>query len=690
MDFLTETIKFLNKDIDTFTLNDVKKLQELIKYHSDLYYNKQNPIISDSDYDRLFKKLEILEDKFNIKNKQTLKVWADLVESSFKKVKHSRPMISLDNTYNEEDLTDFNERVLKNIGDNTISKIEYTIEFKFDWLWVELIYKGWKLVQAITRWNWIEGEDITQNVMQIDNIPKIIDYKDHLEVRWEVIMPISVFKDLNKKALDSWEKLFSNPRNAASWSLRMKDNRITKQRKLKFFAYDLANFDDFRIKENITKYFDVIKDLEKFWFEISSYFEICNWIEEVINKIDNFGDLKKDLDFEIDWLVIKVNNIDLWEKIGWTQHHPRYAIAYKFPAEILTTKILSVDHQVGRTGTITPVANLKAINIGGAIIKRATLHNYEEVEHLGIAIWDYVFIKRAWEVIPKIISLAEKGLYRKKIEVPKNCLSCGTMIKKDDDKVRYFCPNKKCPAQIIEKLVYAVGKNWFNIDWLWEKQIKKFYELWFIKNLVDIFQIKKYEKEILNLEWFKEKSVNNIIKSVESAKTVDISTLINSLSIAWVGKKTAKTLAVLFKSEEDLLNFSYSLEEIEALEDIWPEIAKNVLDFFSSDENKKLIKDLVNILNIKYFEKKQFNKDNFFAWKKVCITWSFVWDNWEKISRDDLVKKLEEVWWKFVSSVSKNTDYLLAWEKAWSKFKKAKELWITILDLNDFLEKIKS
>jgi DNA ligase (NAD+) len=276
----------------------------------------------------------------------------------------------------------------------------------------------------------------------------------------------------------------------------------------------------------------------------------------------------------------------------------------------LTTKIISVDHQVGRTGTITPVAKLEPINIWWAMISRATLHNYEEVEQLWVKIWDIVFIKRAWEVIPKIVSvstspqpypraslswaklnspwspLQESGL---EIKPPKNCPSCWNEIKKDDDKVRFFCDNPNCPAQIVEKLVYAVWKQWFNIDSFWEKQIKKFYELWFIKNLSDIFEIKKFRQEILDLEWFQEKSVNNIINNVEKAKNTDISTLLNSLSIAWVWKKTSKTLSVLFKSQDDLLNFSYTIEDIEKLDDIWPEIAKNIFEFFNNTENKKLL-----------------------------------------------------------------------------------------------------
>jgi len=443
MDFLTLSKDFLLKDINSFTLNDVKKLQKLIEYHSDLYYNKQNPIISDKQYDDLFKKLEYLEEKY--KNKldffQTKEVWVKLKESTFKKVKHSRPMISLDNTYNEKDLKDFDIRVKKNLELSWIdlkeTNLEYTIEFKFDWLGIELIYENGNFIQAITRGDWIQWEDVTENIKQIKNIPKKIDYKEKIEVRWEVIMPISVFEELNKKALKAWDKVFSNPRNAASWTVRTKDISVTKERQLKYFAYDLANFDNFIAYNKFDKYSDVIKKINNLGFDISTYFKICKNIDEVIYQINNFWNLKKQLDFEIDGLVIKVNNIYLWDKIWFTQHHPKFAIAYKFPAEILTTKILSVEHHVGRTWTITPVANLEAINIWGAIIRRATLHNYDEVRELDVRIWDIVFIKRAWEVIPKIISVVDQEMRDsfEKIFPPKYCPSCEALVKKDEDKV---------------------------------------------------------------------------------------------------------------------------------------------------------------------------------------------------------------------------------------------------------------
>lgn len=686
MDYILKSKELLNKNIDSFDKKDTLLLSDIISYHSDLYYNKEEPIISDYEYDELFKKLELLENKFWLEKKQTSLIWAEVLESTFDKVKHSRPMISLGNTYNEEDLKDFNDRVLKNTWEQIIWNLDYTLEFKFDGLWVELIYKNWDLKQAITRGNWVEWEDVTVNVMQIANIPKKIKYKKHLEVRWEVVMPISVFNNINEKAKIEWTKVFSNPRNSASWSLRMKDANITKQRKLQFFAYDLANFEEFRIEENISEYYDVIKDIEKLWFDISSYFKKLSWINEVISSIESFWDVKKTIDFEIDGLVLKVNDISLWKTIWFTEHHPKYAIAYKFPAEIFTTKIISVDYQVGRTWTITPVANLEPVNIWWAIIRRATLHNFEEVENLDVKIWDNVFIKRAWEVIPKIISVV-KNIDRSSLEeikVPKYCPSCESEIKKDEWKVRYYCPNDlDCPAKHHEKLSFAVWKQWFNIDWFWVKQVEIFLEKWIIHNLVDIFKIKDKEKQILELEWFQEKSVNNLITWVEKAKKVDISTFITALWIAWVGKKTAKTLSKIFKSKEDILLFSNSIDNLEELWDIWPEIAKNVIEYFNNSAHKRILDELLDILDIRYHENKIINNKSEFSWKKMCITWSFEQD-WKKVSRDDLIIKLEEVWWDFVTSVSKNTDYLLAWDKAWSKLKKANDLWLKIINLTDF------
>lgn len=698
--------EFWSLSLDLFTIKQVKKLWELIQYHWDLYYNSESPIISDSEYDNLFQKLEALENTFKIENKQSLEVGAQLIESSFKKVEHSRPMISLWNTYNAEDLRDFDERVYKNmLGSGKNEEIEYMLEYKFDGLGLELIYKNGKFVQAITRGDGVQWEDVTQNAMQIDNIPKTIPYKQDLEVRGEVVMPISSFESYNENAKNLWEKVFSNPRNAASGSLRMKDNRETGRRKLKLFAYDISGFESFIKNTDTQTYSDMIHTLEKLGFEVSSLFEKFENISGLIEKIESMTDYKSGLDFEVDGLVLKVNQVNLWSHIWWTQHHPRYAIAYKFPAEIVTTKIESVEHSVGRTGTITPVANLEAVNIWWAMIRRATLHNYDETHKLWVAVWDTVFMKRAGEVIPKIISVSVSSGWNI-ISAPNNCPSCGAQVLKDESKVRYYCPNAYgCPAQMQEKLAFAVGKQGFNIDWFWEKQAWLFYRLDYITKFWDIFRLKNYRNEILLLDGFQEKSVDKLIDGIELVRNTDIVTFLKSLWIPGVGKKTAKTIGkwllemqlhlswkdkwetersdnfevgVKQRIERGIL-WEGAIEKLQALSDIGPEVAESLVDFFT--EQSEMIEDLLWEINIIFPTMNLESSKGKYVWKKMCITGSFDW-----YKRDQLAELLEQQGWEFMSSVSVKTDYLLAGEKAGSKLKKAQELWVEVLSLEEFLK----
>lgn len=680
MNQLEQSKYYLQLQENNFQAEDTKKLAELLKYHSDLYYNREAPIISDFEYDELFKKLQFLEQKFWIEEAQTLKVGSEVLWSTFSKVKHSRPMISLDNTYNEEDLLDFDMRIKRVLWLSSEKNIPYVIEFKFDGLGVELIYKDGKLTQAITRGNWVEWEDVTENIKTLHNIPKNISYKEHLEVRWEVVMPISSFQALNKKALENGGKVFANPRNAASGSLRLLDASITASRNLKFFSYDLANFEEFRIKEQKETYYDTIKDLESFWFEISSYFLACENIFEVIKNIENFWNLRESLDFDIDGLVIKVNDVALWQDIGFTAHHPRYAIAYKFPAEILTTKILSVEHQVWRTGTITPVANLEPVFITWVTVKRATLHNYDEIKNLEVKIWDNIFIKRAWEVIPKIIWVTKETRTGNEtdIDIPKFCPSCNAILLQDEEKVRMYCPNALgCPEQIKQKIIYSVWKSGFDIDGLGKEQVELFLKLWFIIDLADIFTLHEKKEELLALPWYKQKSVNNLLESIEKAKFQKIVNFLVALNIPWVWPQSAKELSKIINSNEELLHFNFSQEELFALQDIGEETAKNISQFFELKENKLLLKKLLSFITIEF--KKEIIGGKY-AGKKVCITGSFEW-----FSRDQLIEKLENMWWSFVGSVSKNTDALLAGEKAGSKLEKATSLWVTVITLEEFL-----
>lgn len=687
--------KYLEQSLEDFSVSDIEVFQNIIKIHSELYYEKESPIISDREYDILFEKLQELEQRFHMQQKITDTVGSEGKRSSFKKVAHTRPMISLDNTYNAQELEDFDtriKRILRNTSAhsqtppviNDIPLIEgdiknnYTLEFKFDGLGVELIYTKGIFTQAITRGNGLVGEDVTENVRQIANIPKTIPYTQDIEIRGEVLMPLSSFNTLNDEAKRKGGKIFANPRNAASGSLRVLDSEITKKRDLQFFAYDISDFSEFETQT----YWDMIHFLWSLGFAISSYFKNCVGIEQVIKEIEYFWDIKKQIDFEIDGLVVKLNDMSLWKEIGYTEHHPRYAIAYKFPAELVTTRIDSIEHSVGRTGTLTPVANVEPVNIGGAVVRRSTLHNYDEIATLGIQIWDKVFIKRAGEVIPKIVSVIPelRDGTEEEIHIPKNCPSCGEMIYKDAEKVRYYCANShNCPAQNREQFAYSVGKQGFDIDGLGERQVELFLELGFIKSLPDIFLLKNYREEILALEGFQEKSVNNLLKAIEQAKQVDVVKFLRSIGVPWVGKKTAKTLSQLFHSQEDILNFSYSVDEIEALPDIGPEIAKNVSEFFT--QKKVLVRNLFQVLEVIFSDgSKDSITEGKYSGKTMCITGSF-----EGYSRDQLIEILEKQGGEFVGSVSKKTDFLLAGEKAGSKLAKARELGVEILSLEEFL-----
>jgi DNA ligase (NAD+) len=431
---------------------------------------------------------------------------------------------------------------------------------------------------------------------------------------------------------------------------------------------------------NVT-YYEVIKILETLWFEISSYFKVCNGIEEVIEEIDNFWETKKTIDFDIDWLVLKVNDIRQWNTIWFTEHHPRYAIAYKFPAELVRTQILSIEHSVGRTGTITPVANLMAVNVSWVIVRRATLHNYDEVEKKWVLIGDQVWIKRAWEVIPEVVApiIESRNGQEIKIEIPLVCPICSWTVVRDDEKIRYYCTNKfNCKAQIEWSLIYSVGKTGLNIDWFWEKQVILFLEKWFINNLVSIFYLKDKKEEILKLEWFKEKSVSNLLEAIEKAKNQNIVSFLTALGIEWVGKKTAKTLAKIFEKKEDLFDFKYTIDDLLRLEDFWPETSESVLEYFSDNSNKENLIKLLEIIDIK-FEKIN-SQEGKFAWKRFCVTWSFEW-----FTRDQIIEIIENEWGEFIWSVSKKLDFLVVWKDAGSKLKKANDLGVRVVGLEEIL-----
>lgn len=697
--FFLNPTKDINKD-------DIKELQEIIKEHNRLYYNNESPVISDREYDILFKILKNLEESFNIYDNDSPTKRIDVIVSSqFEKWLHLSPMISLDNTYDEEDLRDFEKRI-RNIIKDENRKLEYFIEFKYDWLGMSLTYENGKLVRALTRWNWIEWEDITINAMQFDDkfVPKIISYTWKIEVRWEVMMTKNEFERLNKQRLESWEKLFANPRNAASGSLRQIDYNVTKSRNLSFYAYSCPYLEDENNRKDFAKmvnkteiitykdYEDALYDL---WFQTqrTAFQTDIKNIDLIFTYIEELWKIRETLPFEIDWLVVKLNDLSLWNILWTTEHHPRYAIAYKFPAINVRTTVLDIEHSVGRTWIITPIAHLDPVNVSWVIVSRATLHNYDELAKKDVQIGDSVFIVRAWEVIPEVVNVITDSRSWKEILVwvPENCPSCWTKLVKDEWKVAWYCPNKKwCPAQTLGWLISFVSKHWANIEWLGDKIIELFVEKWIITDFVSIYKLWDFRQEILTFEWFKEKRIQNILDEIEISRNMNLANFLVALWIPQVWRKTAKVLEKYIWEklnnwelgiEKSLLQILTTLtfEELQEIRDIWPVWAHSIVYYF--EENLELISSLLEFITPKIPINTliSIENSNKIFWKSFCVTWSFT-----SVSRDEIHDIIEKNWGEVRTSVSSKLDYLVVWNEAWSKLQKAQDLWVKILSLDEF------
>lgn len=557
---LLEISHYFLQNIQTLTQDDIVSLQECIREHNALYYNSESPVISDEEYDRLFHILKELETKFGVVDAASpTQSIAVLVGNQFQKWTHKYRMLSLDNTYDEADILDFDKRI-KNILKND-SDIEYCIEVKFDGLGIALTYENGKLVRALTRGNGIEGEDVTINAMQIASIPKHITLKENIEIRGEVVMPIAAFQELNIRRQNAGEKLFANPRNAASGSLRQLDWEVTKSRNLEFYAYsfpDIENDIDFAQKLWIDTYVKYTELLISLGFKSSVYFKLVKNERELATEIHRLTEHRPVFPYEIDGLVLKMNNLNRWQDLGMTEHHPRYAIAYKFPAQYVRTKLQDIEHSTGRTGIVTPVAILEPVNVTGVTVSRATLHNYDELRAKDIMIGDNVFIVRAGEVIPEVVSVISEARdgSQKVIEIPTHCPSCQTPLTQDVWKVAIYCPNRAlCPAQIQGKMETFVSKHAMNIEWLGKEIIALFLEKDFITDFTSIFHLARHRAEILTLEGFKDKKIDNILKEIEKNRHIPLANLLVGLGIPQVGRKTAKLLAahVAEKYEEKVI-----------------------------------------------------------------------------------------------------------------------------------------
>ncbi len=628
-------------------IDEIKK--KLLKWSIE-YYDNDNPIVDDYAYDSKLLELKKIEKEFPelITKDSPTQIVGGTPSSTFEKTSHTIPMLSLSNAFNDGDLFRFDNQI------NSINrKYTYFIEPKIDGLSISIKYSSGKLVKAITRGNGLMGENVTENIKQITNIPLTINDKRDIEVRGEIYIPLEIFKEINKKRINNSEKEFANPRNAASGTIRQLNPDIVKERKLKIFVYWAH---DYKTKEFLwDTQEETINNLRDLGFPTSPESFKSFDIKEVIQGIKKIEEKRNKLDYEIDGIVIKVNELELCSIIGKTSKFPKWAIAYKFPPNIKETILEDIFQTIGRTGRVTYNAKLKPVKIDGTSVQRATLHNADYINNLDLRVGDTVGIKKAGEIIPKVIYYNESKRLSSFIKwtEDKICNACNNPLYREEGEVDQYCKNKNCPSRIIESLLHFSSRDAMNIEGLSIKQIQKFVELDWIKDVADIYLLKEKKEEILKLEGYKDKSVFNLLSSIEKTKNNDLSRLLFGLGIRHIGKKTAKDIARTFGSIEEIENtsFEFLLEQM----DLGEVKAKSIFDFFNSQKNKELllkikrvgINPIQNIISI--------DRSNKFFNKKIVITGKM-----EDATRNEVIDFFERKGAKITSSLSSATDFLIA------------------------------
>ena len=666
------------KDIDR-----IVELRELIHSYNTQYYIHSISLVSDYEFDQLLKELEELEIKYPElydANSPTKRVGGDITKS-FETVLHKYPMLSLSNSYSKDDIADFDQRVKKIID----VPLTYICELKYDGVAISIIYKNGNLVKAITRGDGTQGEDVTNNVRTISSIPLVLngDYPENLEVRGEIMYSKSVFKELNQNREKQGLALFSNPRNSASGTLKLQDSSIVAKRKLDCFIYAVY-LDNHKINSLFLQY----SYLAQFGFKIPSvedkYVEQVNDVSGIMNFINYWEERKEDLPFEIDGIVIKVNEIDIQKEIGNTSKSPRWAIAYKYKAVQVSTVLEDIVYQVGRTGAITPVANLKAVEISGTIVKRASVHNADQIEKLDLRINDIVFVEKGGEIIPKITGVdhSKRNANSSKFVFSSKCPECSSELVRDEGEAHHYCLNSNlCPPQIKGKIIHFIGRKQLNIDGIGQETIEQLYNEKLIENVADLFALKK--QDLLPLERMAEKSAENIIKGIQQSKSAPFHKVLFGLGIRYVGETVAKKLTSYFKDINQLRSSNF--EELCSIEEVGDKIAESIVQYFSVDYNNKIIDLLLkNGLNMTSDISENILKSTILENKKIVISGTF-----KNISRDELKKAIEINGGKNSSSVSKSTDILIAGENMGpSKLEKAEKFKVSIMNENEFLNLI--
>jgi len=652
---------------------ELERLRNRIRRHEYRYYVLDDPEISDAAFDRLMGRLKQLEaehPELVTPDSPTQRVGGS-PRQGFVTLRHQTPMLSLDNAYSYDELREFDRRVRELAGRD---RVEYVAEHKFDGLSISLQYEVGLLVRGVTRGDGTSGEDVTANVRTIRSIPLRVDaavlkrlgLAGAFEVRGEIIMNRKAFEELNRQQEEQGGKRFANPRNAAAGAVRVLDPAITAQRRLDFYGYLLL----VRGRVPLKRHSQALAAMAKLEFRVSPDWALCRSLDQVMKYCDTWETRREKLPYEIDGIVVKVNEVALQEELGFTAKAPRWAIAYKYPARQETTVVKDIAVQVGRTGALTPVAILEPVQVGGVTVSRSTLHNMDEVERLGIQIGDTVLIERAGEVIPHVLKVVQQGNDRRAFHMPKECPECGSKIHKAEGEVAYRCVNTGCPAKRKESLLHFAGRHAMNIDGLGEKIVDQLVDKGLVKDFADLYKLDL--ETLAGLERMAEKSAQNLLEEIEASKKNSLARLIYALGIRFVGERTAQLLAEHFGSLDKLA--AASVAELTEVPEVGPKVAESIAEFFSEAANRKVIEKLRKY-GLKFTEERRAPKDTRLAGKTFVFTGSLA-----RRSREEAAQLVISHGGKTSSSVSKKTNYVVVGAVPGSKYDKAKSLGVTILD----------
>ena len=661
---------------------DIEKLRQEIRYHEHRYYVLNDPEISDFEFDKLMRRLQDLErehPELITPDSPTQRVGGQPAEE-FPKVRHSFQMLSLDNTYSVEELKDFDRRVRELAGR---ARVEYVGELKLDGLSMALTYEDGALARGVTRGDGTQGEDVTGNVRTIRSVPLRIDPRKleaigrpkRFEVRGEVIMTRQAFEQMNAQREAAGEPKFANPRNAAAGTMRQLDPRIVAQRKLDMYLYYL------HVPGGgpLAGHAQALEALTKLGFKVNPHWRLCRSFDELLAYIQEWEAKRDSLEYEIDGIVVKVNDTRLWEELGTTAKSPRWAVAFKYPARQATTEVMDIRPQVGRTGTLTPVADLEPVDVGGVTVSHATLHNLDEIERLGVKIGDTVLIQRAGEVIPQVVKVVKHAADGREFRMPKKCPVCGGAVHRAEGEVAYRCVNAACPARLKESLLYFAGRRAMNIDGLGEKLVDQLVGKGLVHDVADLYSLT--HEQLANLERMADQSAANLRAEIENSKKADLARLIFALGIRFVGERTGQLLADHFGSLDKLAKASE--EELYEVEEVGPRVAESIRQFFREPQNLKVL-DKLRRAGLPFEQKKVRKAEGKLTGKQFVLTGTL-----PHYSRDEATRMIEEAGGRVVGSVSKKTDYVVVGTDPGSKLDKARALGVKTIDEGELLKLLK-